>query len=421
LPIALAVLSLSQQILQQNLNRKMFVGELSLTGELRPVRGIINIIEAAKVHGFSEIYIPAANATQAALVADNIDVYPVQNLRELWLKLKSLSAFSPLKPFVKNTQKDKHKQVVFDDICGQQQAKRALTIAVAGRHNILLQGPPGTGKTMLAKCVPSLLPALSLSECIEVTKLHSLVHETTQAITERPFRAPHHSASLSAILGGGSHALPGEISLAHHGVLYLDEFAEYPRNVLESLRQPLEDHRIAISRANIKIIYPANFMLVATTNPCPCGYYQSPDHTCTCTPQQLQAYQKKLSGPLLDRIDIAFTVNRPSESVLFKSTTISNPEHDTAKFRIQTALSNQFNRYHNPAIFNSSLSSHEAATLIQLTKSAKNLLEAAAKSQNFSARAFFKIIKVARTIADLDSAEKVDESHIAEAIAYRLR
>lgn len=409
------------QILQQNLHRKMFAGELSLTGELRPVRGIINIIEAAKAHGFHEIYIPAGNATQAALVADDIDIYPVQNLRELWLKLKSLSALCPLKPFVKNTQKDKHKQLVLDDIYGQPQAKRALTIAVAGRHNILLQGPPGTGKSMLAKCIPSLLPSMSLPECIEVTKLHSLVHQTTQAITTRPFRAPHHSASLSAMLGGGPQSLPGEISLAHHGVLFLDEFAEYPRNILEALRQPLEDHQIAVSRANIKTVYPANFMLVATANPCPCGYYQSPDHACTCTSQQLQAYQKKLSGPLLDRIDIAFTVNRPTESVLFKSTTIGNPEHASAKIQVQTALNNQFNRYQNPAIFNSSLSSHETSVLIRLTQSAKNLLEAATKAQAFSARAFFKIIKVARTIADLESSEMVDEAHIAEAIAYRMR
>ena len=409
------------QILQQNLRHKLFAGELSLTGEIRPVRGIINIIEAAKAHGFHEVYIPAGNATQTALVANDIDIYPVQNLRELWLKLKSLSAFSPLKPFVKNTQKDKHEHITFDDICGQSQAKRALTIAVAGRHNILLQGPPGTGKSMLAKCVPSLLPSMSLSECIAVTKLHSLVHETTQAITERPFRAPHHSASISAMLGGGPQSLPGEISLAHNGVLFLDEFAEYPRNILEALRQPLEDRQIAISRANIKTTYPANIMLVATANPCPCGYYQSPDHACTCTPQQLQAYQKKLSGPLLDRIDITFTVNRPSESVLFKSTTIGSPEHASAKILIQTALNNQFNRYHNAAIFNSSLSSHETATLVQLTRPAKKLLETATKSQAFSARAFFKIIKVARTIADLESSEKVEESHIAEAIAYRLR
>ena len=409
------------QILQQNLNHKLFAGELSLTGEIRPIRGIINIIEAAKAHGFNEIYIPAGNAAQAALVADDIDIYPIQNLRELWLKLKSLSAFSPLKPFVKITQKDKHERILLDDICGQQAAKRALTIAVAGRHNILLQGPPGTGKSMLAKCVPSLLPPMSLPECIEVTKLHSLIHETTQIITARPFRSPHHSASPSAILGGGPHALPGEISLAHNGVLFLDEFAEYPRNILESLRQPLEDHQIAISRANIKTAYPASFMLVATANPCPCGYYQSTDHACTCTPQQLQAYQKKLSGPLLDRIDIAFTVNRPAESVLFKSTTIGSPEHASAKSLIQTALNNQFNRYHNPAKFNASLSSHETSTLCKLTKSARNLLEAATKSQNFSARAFFKIIKVARTIADLESSENIEEAHIAEAIAYRLR
>ena len=322
--------------------------------------------------------------------------------------------------YLKNTEKDKHKHILLDDIFGQQQAKRALTIAVAGRHNILLQGPPGTGKSMLAKCVPSLLPPMSLSECIEVTKLHSLVHETTHAVTERPFRAPHHSASLSAMLGGGPQALPGEISLAHNGVLFLDEFAEYPRNILEALRQPLEDRKINISRANLKTTYPANIMLVATTNPCPCGYYKSPNHACTCTPQQLQAYQKKLSGPLLDRIDIAFTVNRPSESVLFKSTTIGSPEHDSAKNLIRTALNNQFNRYHNPAIFNSSLSSHETATLIRLTRSAKRLLESATKTQTFSARTFFKIIKVARTIADLESAEIVDEAHVAEAIAYRL-
>ena len=419
LPIALALLGLSQQLLPRDLNGNMFAGELSLNGDLRPVKGIINIIESAQKHHFKRVFIPAQNAHQAALLADKIEIIPIQNLRELWLYLKGKAHLEALSFSVKNTQKDKHKRILLDHIFGQLATKRALIIAIAGRHNLLMVGPPGTGKSLLAQAAVSLLPPLSLSEQIITTKLHALTETRTEPIAERPSRTPHHSASLAAMIGGGPQLLPGEISLAHNGILLLDEFPEFPRDRLEALRQPLENHNIRLSRLGRTTTYPANFMLIATANPCPCGNHGSSTHQCTCSVAQLQSYQRKLSGPLLDRIDLQCFVQRETQDIRSVQPD-STAEHEHAAKLIQTALGNQSERYHNAVRTNSSLSSHEITQLCHLTPPAKRLLNQYSDQYSLSARAYFKAIKVAQTIADLESSPKITLNHIAEALQYRL-
>lgn len=427
LPIALAILVLSGQLLQSDLTNRLFVGELSLDGHTKPIRGIINVLEAAKTAGFHEIYIPKANLSQASLIS-GITIIGISSLKELFLHLKGVQTLQPrhlsTNVLVKNTNTD---APTLDDVQGQEFAKRAITIAIAGRHNILLSGPPGAGKTLLAKVAANLLPPPSPAEQIAITKIHSLYGYSDQVFSTRPFRSPHHTASAASIIGGGSHATPGEISLAHHGVLFLDEIPEYPRSVIESLRQPLEDHQITITRVNQHVTYPASFMLIATMNPCPCGYLGDKTHECTCTSNQIELYRKRLSGPILDRIDMIINVDKVDTRHLLQPKSVKNTEtstnptasHRQALAAIDTALTIQRNRFPKPDTYNGSLSSRDLSIYVKITPTAKHLLQTASEALKLSARAYFKIIKVAQTIADLASSPEVTPEHISEALSFR--
>lgn len=421
LPIAISILIASGQLLETDAKNRIFSGELSLDGQVRPIRGVINILEAGKASGYQELFLPYQNLAQTSLI-DGLAIIGIKTLMDLVLILKGQTVYQNPQPrVVKNTETD-ISGIKLAEIRGQELAKKALITAVAGRHNILLSGPPGAGKTMLAHAAIGLMPELTKSEILEVTKIHSLSKAISNPITTRPFRTPHHTSTIPSLIGGGAKLTPGEISLAHLGVLYLDELPEYPRATLESLRQPLEDKSISLSRANFKCTYPANFMLLATMNPCPCGYLGDKAHECKCKNFEIQRYKSKISGPLLDRIDIQINVSRIKQSEL-GTTLLSDQEinhnQNVVKNNITEAIARQHQRYHDETTYNADLSSTQVVKLIELEKPAKALLDSASERLSLSARSYFKVIKVARTIADLAGSSVVKSEHIIEALSYR--
>lgn len=417
LPIALSILIASGQLQASEVNTSLFAGELALDGSIRPIRGSILLSELTRSSGLKRIFLPYQNAMQAKLV-NGIEVIGITTLQQLYKVLKGFEPapiqpkITPVSPIVN--------WPTFDTIVGHEQAKRALVIAAAGRHNILLSGSPGAGKTLLAKSLPSLLPPLVDTEIIEVTKLHSLIGNSEVTVHTSPsFSSPHHSVPLTALLGGGTRPRPGEISLAHKGVLFLDELPEYPRATLEALRQPLEDRVISLSRLHGRSIYPADVLLVATMNPCLCGYLGDQYTTCSCSSAQISAYRKRISGPLLDRIDLRVTVTKiPSEQFL-STQMLNKKQHNNQLKLISIAREAQKKRYNRSDFYNAYATTTDVNSLFKLTNEALNLLATANRKLNLTSRSYLRILRVARTIADLDQSSGLEAKHIAEAIQYR--